>query len=96
MAWSFTSAVAANPYVFCALFLRRKSGGEEEGLIRPFGWRAAPPRRVLSISMKSWTKMKSEGGRGKDPGKIEKRSWVGSNLGVAKLGFLLSYKKDTG
>ncbi len=53
MAWSFTSAVAANPYVFCALFLRRKSGGEEEGLIRPFGRRAAPPRRVLSISMES-------------------------------------------
>jgi hypothetical protein len=40
--------------------------------------------------------MKSEGWQGKEPGKIEKRSWVGSNLGVAKLGFLLSYKKDTG
>ena len=53
MTWSFTSTVVAKIYVFCALFLRRQSEGVQKGLLPPFGRRAAFPRRVLIILLKS-------------------------------------------
>ena len=53
MTWSFTSTVAAKIYVFCALFLRRQSEGVQKGMLPPFGRRAASPRRVLIILLKS-------------------------------------------
>jgi hypothetical protein len=53
------SAVVARIYVFCALFLRRQSEGVQKGLFPPFGRRAAPPRRVMIILLKSGEKIKT-------------------------------------
>ena len=53
MTWSFTSTFVAKIYVFCALFLRRQCEGVQKGMLPPFGRRAASPRRVLIIVLKS-------------------------------------------
>ncbi len=53
MTRSFTSTVVAKIYVFCALFLRRRSERVQKSMLPPFSWRAASSRRVLIILMKS-------------------------------------------